>query len=241
MARKPTRERPAPRRRAAPPATTRAARGATERDRIVEALMALLAEQPIERIGFGDIAGRAGVSLAQLRGEFSSALAILAAHIKEIDRKVLAGGEGDMAEEPARERLFDVLMRRLEVLSPYKQAVRSLLRSSARNPGLAFALNGLGVRSQQWMLTAADIKASGPKGMMRSQGLALLFARVLCVWVDDQDPGLARTMAALDRELARGERWAGFLDDVCMIPEAFCRPGGWRARRRSERDEAAAA
>lgn len=241
MARKPARERPAPRRRAAPPTTTRAARGGTERDRIIEALMALLAEQPFERIGFGDIAGRAGVSLAQLRGEFSSALTILAAHIKEIDRKVLAGGDSDMAEEPARERLFDVLMRRLEALSPYKQAVRSLLRSSARNPGLALALNGLGVRSQQWMLTAADIKASGPKGMMRSQGLTLLFARVLCVWVDDQDPGLARTMAALDRELARGERWSGFLDDFCMIPEAFCRPGGWRARRRSERDEAAAA
>jgi AcrR family transcriptional regulator len=241
MARKPARARPAPRRRAAPPATARAARGGTERDRIIEALMDLLAEQPFERIGFGDIAGRAGLSLAQLRGEFSSALAILAAHIKEIDRKVLAGGDSDMAEEPARERLFDVLMRRLETLSPYKQAVRSLLRSSARNPGLALALNGMGVRSQQWMLTAANIKASGPKGMMRSQGLALLFARVLCVWVDDQDPGLARTMAALDRELARGERWSGFLDDVCMIPEAFCRPGGWRARRRSERDEAAAA
>ena len=241
MARKPARERPAPRRRAAPPATARAARGGTERDRIIEALMDLLAEQPFERIGFGDIAGRAGLSLAQLRGEFSSALAILAAHIKEIDRKVLAGGDSDMAEEPARERLFDVLMRRLEALSPYKQAVRSLLRSSARNPGLALALNGMGVRSQQWMLTAADIKASGPKGMMRSQGLALLLARVLCVWVDDQDAGLARTMAALDRELARGERWSGFLDDVCMIPEAFCRPGGWRARRRSERDEAAAA
>jgi AcrR family transcriptional regulator len=241
MARKPARARPAPRRRAAPSATARAARGGTERDRIIEALMDLLAEQPFERIGFGDIAGRAGLSLAQLRGEFSSALAILAAHIKEIDRKVLAGGDSDMAEEPARERLFDVLMRRLEALSPYKQAVRSLLRSSARNPGLALALNGMGVRSQQWMLTAADIKASGPKGMMRSQGLALLFARVLSVWVDDQDAGLARTMAALDRELARGERWSGFLDDVCMIPEAFCRPGGWRARRRSERDEAAAA
>jgi AcrR family transcriptional regulator len=241
MARKPARERPVPRRPAAPRSTTRSAGGGSERDRIIEALMGLLAEQPIERIGFGDIAGRAGVSLAQLRGEFSSTLAILATHIKEIDRKVLAGGDGDMAEEPARERLFDVLMRRLEALSPYKQAVRSLLRSSARNPGLALALNGLGVRSQQWMLTAADIKASGPKGMMRSQGLALLFARVLCVWVDDQDPGRARTMAALDRELARGERWSGFLDDFCMIPEAFCRPGGWRARRRSERDEAAAA
>ena len=87
---------------------------------------------------------RAGVSLAELRAEFGSTLAILAAHIKEIDRKVLAGGDADMAEEPPRERLFDVLMRRLEALAPYKEAVRSLLRSARRNPRLALALNAHG-------------------------------------------------------------------------------------------------
>ena len=79
--------------------------------------------------------------------------------------------------------------------------MRSLLRSARRNPPLALALNGLAVRSQQWMLTAAGINASGPRGMMRAQGLALLFGSVLRTWVRDDDPGLARTMAALDRAL----------------------------------------
>ena len=104
-------------------------------------------------------------------------------------------------EEPARERLFDVLMRRLEMLGPHREAVRSLLRSARRNPPLAFALNGLAIRSQQWMLTAAGIEASGPRGLLRAQGLAVLFASVLRTWVHDDDPGLARTMAALDRAL----------------------------------------
>ena len=67
-----------------------------------------------------------------------------------------------MAEEPARERLFDVLMRRLEALAPYKEAVHSLLRSARRNPGLALALNAMAVRSQQWMLEAAGIGAARP-------------------------------------------------------------------------------
>ena len=114
------------------------------------------------------------MSLGQLRGEFASTLAIFAAHIKATDRAVLAEDLSDMAEEPPRERLFDVLMRRLEVLAPHRQAVRSLLRSARRNPPLALALNGLAVRSQQWMLTAAEINASGPRGMIRAQGLALL-------------------------------------------------------------------
>ena len=212
--------------------------GKSERDRIIAAFMALLGEQSIEQIGFAEIAARAGVSLAELRNVFGSKLAILAAHQKEIDRQVLAGIDADMAQEPPRERLFDVLMRRIETLTPHKAAVRSLIRSAGRNPGLALALNGFAARSQQWMLTAADIPASGPAGALRAQGLALLFASVLRTWLHDDDPGLARTMSALDRALARGQRLAGFLDELCRIPESLCRA---RPRRRGDDEDTIAA
>ena len=208
--------------------------GRSERERIVAAFMALLGEQPIEQIGFAAIAARAGVSLSALRNAFGSKLAILAAHQKEIDRQVLGGIDADMAQEPPRERLFDVLMRRIDALTPHKAAVRSLLRSAGRNPGLAVALNGFAVRSQQWMLTAADISASGPRGTLRAQGLALLFASVLRTWLHDEDPGLAPTMSALDRALARGQRLSGFLDDLCGVPARVCRA---RPRRHRDADE----
>jgi AcrR family transcriptional regulator len=216
----------------------------SERDRIVAAFMALLAEKSFERIDLSEIAARAGVSLGAMRAEFRSTLAIYAAHVKAIDRAVLDGGEGDMAEEPPRERLFDVLMRRIELLTPHKEAVRSLLRSISRDPALALALNGLAVRSQQWMLTAADIHASGPRGLLRAQGLALIWARVLRTFVNDDDEGHARTMAELDRALGRGARLIGFLDDLCRFVPG-CRPRRRRHRdedgRRDEGDEFAAA
>src|ERR1700690_1849714 len=231
MARKPKRQRKVP---AAP-------RGTADRDKSVDALMTLLAEQSFEQIGLAEVAGRAGLKLSQLRAEFGSTLAIVGAHIKDIDRAVLAGGKGDMTEEPARERLFDVLMRRLEALAPYKEAVRSLLRSARRNPGLALALNAMSVRAQKWMLEAAGIGASGPKGALRAQGAALMFARVLAVWFDDDEPGLDRTMAALGRGLASAERWAGFLDDLCALPKCMGRGPRRRRRARDEDEEAEAA
>jgi AcrR family transcriptional regulator len=202
----------------------------SDRERIVTAFLGLLALRPIEDIERVEIAARAGVSLATLRGEFGSPLAILAVHLKDVDRAVLAAGDTDMADEPARERLFDVLMRRIEVLAPHREATRSLLRSARRDPALAFALNGLALRSQQWMLTAAGIDSAGPAGMVRAQGLAVLFGRVLSTWVRDDDPGLARTMAALDRELARGDRWAGFLHTLCRFAPSRCLRGSRRRR-----------
>jgi AcrR family transcriptional regulator len=213
---------------------------AGDRDKIIAAFLNLLAEKPIEQIGFVEIAEACGMSLAQLRGEFPSTLAILAAHVKAVDRAVLSQDFGDVEEEPARERLFDVLMRRLEMLTPHREAVRSLLRSARRNPPLALALNGLAVRSQQWMLTAAGIGASGPRGMIRAQGLAALFGGVLRTWVHDDDPGLARTMAALDRALGRGQRFAGLIDDLCRIPARLCRLRPRRRRGESSEDVATA-
>jgi len=208
-----------------------APRGDTDRDKAVDALMALLAEHSFDDIGMAEIAGRAGLKLSALRAEFGSPLAIVAAHMKDVDRAVLAGGSADMAEEPPRERLFDVLMRRLEALAPYKEAVRSLLRSARRSPGLALALNAMAVRSQAWMLEAAGIGAHGPRGALRAQGAALMFARVLRVWLDDDEPGMDRTMAVLDRGLASAERWDGFVGDLCAIPCAI------RGRRRRHRDK----
>jgi AcrR family transcriptional regulator len=208
----------------------------SDRAKIIEAFFDLLAEHAFEDIGYADIAARAGVSLATLRQEFGSKFPIVAAYVKAIDRKVLAGGEADMAEEPPRERLFDVLMRRLEALSPHRAAIRSLMRSARRHPSLALALNSLSVRSQQWMLTAANIDAAGPRGIVRAQGLSLLFAGVLRTFVHDEDEGLARTMAALDRALARGQRWSGFLEDLCRFAPGRCASRFRRRRHDIDRD-----
>jgi AcrR family transcriptional regulator len=200
------------------------------RDKIIEAFLALLAEKPFEKIGLAAVAEKAGVSLADMRGEFGSTFDIVSAFVRETDRKVLAGGEGEDAESTARDRLFDVLMRRFEALQPYREAVRSLVRSAERHPRFTLALNKLAVRSQQWMLSAAGIDSSGWIGGIRAQAVAVMFARVMRVWLRDDDPGLGRTMAELDRDLATGARFAMLLDDLSRLAPR-CPP-----RRRRSRD-----
>ena len=205
-----------------------------DRQAIIDAFMALLAEWRIENIDFSDISRRSGISLSHCRAEFDTTFSVLAAFMQGIDRKVLEGADTDLAEEPPRERLFDALMRRLEALTPHKAAVRSLVRSARCNPPLTLALNGFALRSQHWMLTASGISVSGLRGVIRAQGLAYLYAQVMRRWLDDNDPGLARTMAALDRELARGARWSRYLDDLCRLAPGRCCSNRWRSRHRRD-------
>lgn len=176
------------------------------RIKIVDALTGLAAERPWEDITLEALAARAGIPLAALRAAYDGRLDILADFTRRIDEAVLAGIDPGMAGEAPRERLFDVLFSRFEALGPHKQAIRNLAGAARRDPLLALALNRIVAGSMRWMLTAAGIAATGGVGAIRAQGLALVWGRVLRTWLDDSDPGLARTMAELDRQLRQAER-----------------------------------
>src|SRR4051794_22638570 len=107
---------------------------APSRDAVVDALMRLAADRPWSDIELVDVAREAGISLADLRDMFPSKGAILGAFSRRIDRHVIEGTTEDLAEEPARERLFDVMMRRLDALAPYKRALRRIANGMRGDP-----------------------------------------------------------------------------------------------------------
>jgi AcrR family transcriptional regulator len=182
------------------------------RQKIVDALMALAAERRWEDVTLEALAERAGVSLATLRAAFDGRVSALAEFVRDVDEHVLAKIDPALAQEAPRERLFDVLFSRFEILAPHREAIRNLGRAALRDPLLALELNRITTASMGWMLTAAGIPSTGGRGLVRSQALALVWARVMRVWLDDDDPGLARTMAALDKRLREAERAAMQLD-----------------------------
>ncbi len=190
---------------------------------IIDAFMALVAERGFHRTGLADVAREAKVPLATLRDAYDGKLAIFADFLRRIDMVVLegTGAEGDSP----RDRLFDVLMRRFDALQSYKPALRCLARAARADLCLARALHRLSARSQKWMLVAADIHRGGPVGVLMIEGTALAFIDTMRVWLDDDDPDLGRTMAALDTALNRGERGMMLIDKVCgCLPRLGCRP-----------------
>jgi AcrR family transcriptional regulator len=191
------------------------------REAAVEALMRLAAEQPWNDIEVGDIAREAGLTLAELRDLFPSKGAVLGGLSRIIDRKVLEGDTADLADEPTRERLFDVLMRRLDAMTPYKDALRRISYALRGDPLSMLALNGVALNSHRYMLAAAGINTEGPLGRLKLQGVVIAFARTVEVWLDDEDPALARTMARLDKEIRNGERFMERADDARRLTAPF--------------------
>jgi AcrR family transcriptional regulator len=191
------------------------------RERIVDALMALAAERRFEEIAIRDICAAAKVSLADFRDAFPSKGAVLGGFARRIDRATLSQDDEEIAREAPRERLFDVLMRRLDAMTPYREALREIAAWLRRDPVAALAINRSAVNSMRFMLEAAGIDSEGAAGAITLQGLALAWARVVAVWLDDPEPGLDKTMAELDRQLTRGERAVAGLERLERLAAPF--------------------
>jgi AcrR family transcriptional regulator len=190
---------------------------AAPRDRIVEALLCLAARRDFQDVTITDIANEAGVSLADFRDLFPSKGAVLAAFSRKIDREVLDSVVVDYASETPRERLYDVLRRRLKALLPYRDGLASIMQWASSDPLAATALNRQVVNSMRFMLEAADIDSEGPVGALKLQGLALAWRRVLNAFFEDGGQDLSHTLSTLDRELSRGEKFIDRAEDFARL------------------------
>jgi AcrR family transcriptional regulator len=202
----------------------------TAKGRIIAAAMRLAQSRRWSEVTLRDIAEEAGANLIEVRQSFSGKSDILTAFVRAVDDDVLRRAPKPAPDQAVRDQIFEVVMSRFDVLAPYKAAMISIARDAGVDSGLACAV----LASQHWMLQAAGVDTAGARGAVRVAGLASVYATVFRVWLEDDDPGLARTMAALDRRLRRGERNLQALDSVCgalgRIGELFSgRRAGGRA------------
>ena len=197
------------------------------RQAIIESALTLAASRGWARVGLGDIAEAAKLSLAELRAEFSSKSAIVAAYAADIDRAVLAARDPEMAGRPATERLFDVLMKRFDLLGAHKDGVGAIVRSCPCDPEAILCGPVTLRRSMRWMLEAADLSSAGLRGGIRVKALSALYLSMLPVWLRDDSEDMARTMAVLDRRLKRLD---GLTRSLCR----FAPRRDWRDSRPAE-------
>jgi len=152
------------------------------------------------------------MSPTELHNYYGSKTEILAAFIECTDGKILtesrkAGTEQSGAEqasaangdneETVRDFLFDVLMRRFDVLKPRKAVIRRIARDLAREPLGLLCFMPHQARSLAGMLESAGVSSAGARGRVRTRALGLVYLSALRAWFRDDSEDIGPTMAAL--------------------------------------------
>lgn len=158
-----------------------------------------------DRLTLTQVAAAAKSDLGTLRAHFTGKDALLTGFGTYVDRRVLVEHEPD---PHPRDRLFDVLMSRFDVLNDHRAGVLAVLDDLRRDP-LGAALQAIPFeRSMAWMLEAAGIGTRGLRGRLKIRVLGLLYLDVLRAWRRDESADMAATMKALDERLSQAEQLA---------------------------------
>ena len=166
-----------------------------------------------------DAARDAGLSLETARRRAPCKAMILLTLGRLADEAALVE---DASEGSVREKLFDMLMRRLDVFQQYREGVRSVLRAVPMDPPLAILLGGATLESMKWIASAAGLETNGLVGGLRLQALLGVWTMTLRAWDRDDSQDMGTTMAALDQALDRAGRLIGLAPVAAQAPM----PGG---------------
>ncbi len=178
------------------------------RQRIVDATLDLAEEVGWEAVRLRLVAGRLGISSAELRLHFRDLDAVADAWLARADAAMLAPPDAGFAALAARERLFHVMTRWLDALAGHRRVSGQMLAAKLypvhvqHNLALLFWLS----RTVQWIREAALLDAGGRRRQVEEIGLTGLFVATLLLWVRDGSPGQVRTREFLARRLERADR-----------------------------------
>jgi AcrR family transcriptional regulator len=180
---------------------------------VIDTAFGLAVERGWRDLSLADIAEAADLPLPRLYALFPSKQAILDGFADRVDAAMLAEGM-DGLDTPARDRLFDVVMRRLDALQPHKEALGNILQDQLRDPLGACCGLGRLRRSMALTLEAAGFSTTGCRGILRVKGLTAIYLATLRIWLRDDSEDMARTMAYLDGQLARVDSLIGRLKNI---------------------------
>jgi AcrR family transcriptional regulator len=177
-------------------------------DAIVDAAIALAGRDGWARVRMMHLSTHFGVPLAQIHDRFRDMDDIADAWFTRASKTLAVPTKRGFAKKPAKDRLFEVIMRWLNALAAERQVSAQIIRQKLypSHPHhwmpMVFSLS----RLVHLILDAAMIDSHGRQRQADELGGSMLVLATLWVWAGDDTPGQERTQAFLARRLEHGDR-----------------------------------
>lgn len=170
-------------------------------DAVFKAAFDMVAVKGLGKTRLSALAAQLKVPLDVFYTRFPTLETLLFSFCDAVDEHMLAQlNAGDM--DTKRELYFDIIMARLDMFQKYRPGVKRWLEELPKHPTL---WKGAVCRFDQSLSLMLDIAKDSPLFPVKKLGLAAIYAIAVRAWAADDAPDMAKTMAALDGALGRGE------------------------------------
>lgn len=179
------------------------------KDRMVDAALRLSAQEDWNEVSFDQICLAAQVSEVEAYEYFDDKNDILVAYGRRIDAKLQSMIPDLLSDDMSeREKLFDILMERFDLINQDRVAVLSILHSIKTDPKEMLLTFPHLAKSMSRVVEWAGLETGGIRGTAQVSGLIGVYLYAVRSWKEDESSDLPKTMAALDKALDYAESTA---------------------------------
>ncbi|MBL1146480.1 MAG: TetR family transcriptional regulator [Pseudomonadota bacterium] len=176
-----------------------------KRQKILAAALELAAKRAWDSVSLLDISREAGLPHQDITAVFPQKYDITEAVLRDIDDHMSIEDLGlDEARDSLKDRLFEVVMFRFDLLNENREAMVSMLKPAMQSLEQAARHKQGFCHSMRLIMEKAEMDCNHVlKEDILIAALALVYMMTVKIWLKDDSPDMTKTMAALDRYLAR--------------------------------------
>lgn len=182
------------------------------KDSVIDAALNLAVEEGWASVSFDQIILASQADKSEVLEYFDDKGDILIAYGRRVDAKLFKEVPSIISDDmSAREKIFDILMERFDIINEDREAVLSILESFRGDPKQVVLTFPHLAKSMTKVLEASGVETENIKGAAQVTGLVGVYLYVVRMWKDDDSADMAQTMAKLDKSLDYAESTANSL------------------------------
>ena len=186
----------------------------TKKQTILHSALKLAGEYGWSNVHFEQIAKESKIQTKELTSIFTDKDSIFFAIFQEINDELSSADlQFDLEQDTEKDRLFEVIMYRFDLLNQNREAFISMLSPFTSDLEKAWKCKSDFCHSMRSTLEKADIT---PNSMMKEDALIVAISTVYLLtmktWLEDKSEDMAKTMANLDKYLEKMFRFSSILD-----------------------------
>ena len=123
----------------------------------------------------------------------------------------------DLHDSSTKDNLFELIMLRLEYMQPYKAALKSIIFSIKKQPGMLRSVSNNVLDSLDFYLELTKAYDKSFFDLFKKKSILLIYSYIFKIWLDDNTEELSKTMSELDKLLTFSERLANNIKNYALF------------------------
>jgi hypothetical protein len=174
----------------------------------INAALEIIGSQGFSALNFDSLAENLKCEKAELEALFIDPVDIVNSYFHHVNLRLCKDFRSPEPNLDVRERLFDIMMARFDILNDNRQAVINISKECCANPQIMFSCLPSLYQAMSFMLDYAQVPTKGCRGALKTFALGSIYLRVFKSFENDESEDLSKTMATLDNALSRAESLA---------------------------------